>query len=165
MTFPGLEMTTLKFHDFSRFSMTVRTLIFARVTRLLRAFLSFPLQLWSLNFHRSSSLPESLRLWSRRSARPLHHLLIRVLALTTQNWINLRDLWCRFPSRGQIHITVLSARRRHALFNEISFLPISCLSLCLYLPLARCINPGVIFHNPGLSYRSSLSLSIPNGGL
>jgi len=26
MTFPGLEMTILKFHDFSRFSMTVRTL-------------------------------------------------------------------------------------------------------------------------------------------
>jgi len=27
MTFPGLGMTILKFHDFSRFSMTVRTLI------------------------------------------------------------------------------------------------------------------------------------------
>jgi len=27
MTFPGLEMTILEFHDFSRFSMTVRTLI------------------------------------------------------------------------------------------------------------------------------------------
>jgi len=27
MTFPGLEMTILKFHDFSRFSMTVRTLV------------------------------------------------------------------------------------------------------------------------------------------
>jgi len=27
MTFPGLEMIILKFHDFSRFSMTVRTLI------------------------------------------------------------------------------------------------------------------------------------------
>jgi len=27
MTFPGLEMTILKFHDFSRFSMTVRTLL------------------------------------------------------------------------------------------------------------------------------------------
>jgi len=27
MTFPGLEMTILKCHDFSRFSMTVRTLI------------------------------------------------------------------------------------------------------------------------------------------
>jgi len=26
MTFPGLEMTILKSHDFSRFSMTVRTL-------------------------------------------------------------------------------------------------------------------------------------------
>jgi len=26
MTFPGLEMTILNFHDFSRFSMTVRTL-------------------------------------------------------------------------------------------------------------------------------------------
>jgi len=26
MTFQGLEMTILKFHDFSRFSMTVRTL-------------------------------------------------------------------------------------------------------------------------------------------
>jgi len=26
MTFPGLEITILKFHDFSRFSMTVRTL-------------------------------------------------------------------------------------------------------------------------------------------
>jgi len=26
MTFPGLEMTILKCHDFSRFSMTVRTL-------------------------------------------------------------------------------------------------------------------------------------------
>jgi len=26
MTFPGLEMTILKFHDFSRFSMTVRTM-------------------------------------------------------------------------------------------------------------------------------------------
>jgi len=26
MTFPGLEMTILKFHDFSRFSITVRTL-------------------------------------------------------------------------------------------------------------------------------------------
>jgi len=26
MTFPGLEMTILKFHDFSRFSMTVWTL-------------------------------------------------------------------------------------------------------------------------------------------
>jgi len=25
MTFPGLEMTILKFHDFSRFSVTVRT--------------------------------------------------------------------------------------------------------------------------------------------
>jgi len=28
MTFPGLEMAILKFHDFSRFSMTVRTLWF-----------------------------------------------------------------------------------------------------------------------------------------
>jgi len=27
MTFPGLEMTILKFHDFSRFSMSVRTLL------------------------------------------------------------------------------------------------------------------------------------------
>jgi len=27
MTFPGLEITILKFHDFSRFSMTVRTLL------------------------------------------------------------------------------------------------------------------------------------------
>jgi len=29
MTFPGLEMTILKFHDFSSFSMTVRTLWYA----------------------------------------------------------------------------------------------------------------------------------------
>jgi len=30
MTFPGLEMTILKFHDFPRFSMTVRTLVMSR---------------------------------------------------------------------------------------------------------------------------------------
>jgi len=32
MTFPGLEITILKFHDFSRFSMTVRTLCAAGQT-------------------------------------------------------------------------------------------------------------------------------------
>jgi len=32
--FPGLEMTILKFHDFSRFSMTVRTLIIVLIQRL-----------------------------------------------------------------------------------------------------------------------------------
>jgi len=32
MTFPGLEMSILKFHDISRFSMTVRTLIMAHAS-------------------------------------------------------------------------------------------------------------------------------------
>jgi len=34
MTFPGLEMTILKFHDFSRFSMTARTLTFVKTQRI-----------------------------------------------------------------------------------------------------------------------------------
>lgn len=101
--------------------------------------------------------------WIRRrrwwSACPLHHLLIRVLALTAQNWINLHDPCCCFPSRGQPHITALSPRQRHALLNEILFLPLppSCLSLCLYLLVAGCINPGVISRSSGLSDCSSLS--------
>lgn len=108
--------------------------------------------------HPTRSL-EWIRLWKWRSVCPLHHLLIRVLALTAQNWINLGDPCCCFPSRGQPHITALSLRQQHTLLNEILFLPLppSCLSLCLYLPLACCINPGVIFCSSDLSDWSSLS--------
>ncbi len=34
-TFPGLENAVLKFHDFSRFFMTVRTLVYAYITATL----------------------------------------------------------------------------------------------------------------------------------
>ncbi len=72
------------------------------------------------------------------SACPPHHLLIRVLAPTAQNWINLSDPCCCFPSRGQLHITALTLRQRHTLLNEILFFPLppSCLSVFIYLWLS-----------------------------
>ncbi|CAB1444190.1 unnamed protein product [Pleuronectes platessa] len=53
------------------------------------------------NFLRPSSLPShtqppGVRWWS---ACPPHHLLIRALAPAAQNWINLCDPCCCFPSR------------------------------------------------------------------
>lgn len=80
--------------------------------------------------------PEWIRLRRWWSACPLHHLLIRVLALTAQNWINLSDPCCCFPSRGQPHTTALSRRQRHALLNEILFLPLPLpVSLFVFISL------------------------------
>lgn len=85
---------------------------------------------------RPTCSPEWIRLQRWWSACPLHHLLIRVLALTAQNWINLCDPCCCFPSRGQPHITALSLRQQHALLNEILFLSLSLpVSLFVFISL------------------------------
>lgn len=62
-----------------------------------------------------------------------------------------------FQRSASHHCTVSEAAARALKWNLISPSPSSCLSLCLYLPLAWCINPGVIFRSSGLSYWSSLS--------
>lgn len=53
------------------------------------------------------------------------------------------------------HYTVSEAAVHSLKWNLISPSPFSCLCLCLRLPAAWCINPGVIFCSSDLSYRSS----------
>lgn len=53
--------------------------------------------------------------------------------------------------------TVSEAEACAVKWNLISPSASSCLSLCLYLPLAWCINPGMIFRSSDLSHWSSLS--------